>query len=150
MPGAAAAIASRDRLDALIAKTRITAPIDGVVTARHVQPGEIAEPGDGGRHDRRPEPAPDRGRGRRVRRRTRGTRVAASRSRRRGTAQRSGAARSRRSPIPSWAVAPARRTPAVRSTPASCRSRSPSTEPTPLKLGQRVDVEIASPNPGTR
>ena len=40
-----AAIASRDRLDALIAKTRITAPIDGVVTARHVQPGEIAEPG---------------------------------------------------------------------------------------------------------
>jgi HlyD family secretion protein len=24
------------------------------------------------------------------------------------------------------------------------------TEPTPLKLGQRIDVEIASPNPGTR
>ena len=71
-----AALAGRDRLDALIAKTRITAPIDGVVTARHVQLGEIAEPGTSGRHDRRPEPAPDRGRGRRVRRRTRGTRVA--------------------------------------------------------------------------
>src|SRR5262249_53726633 len=41
----AAAAACRDRFDALIAKTRITAPIDGVVTARHVQPGEIAEPG---------------------------------------------------------------------------------------------------------
>src|SRR5262245_59551292 len=40
-----AALAVRDRLDALIAKTRITAPIDGVVTARHVQPGEIAGPG---------------------------------------------------------------------------------------------------------
>jgi HlyD family secretion protein len=40
-----AAIAGRDRFDALIAKTRITAPIDGVVTARHVQPGEIAETG---------------------------------------------------------------------------------------------------------
>ena len=40
-----AALAGRDRLDALIAKTRITAPIDGVVTARHVQLGEIAEPG---------------------------------------------------------------------------------------------------------
>jgi HlyD family secretion protein len=40
-----AAIASRERLDALIAKTRITAPIDGVVTAQHVQAGEIAGPG---------------------------------------------------------------------------------------------------------
>jgi multidrug efflux pump subunit AcrA (membrane-fusion protein) len=36
----AAAIATRDRFAALIAKTRITAPIDGVVTARNVQPGE--------------------------------------------------------------------------------------------------------------
>ncbi|MBV8608914.1 MAG: efflux RND transporter periplasmic adaptor subunit, partial [Singulisphaera sp.] len=36
----AAAVATRDRFDALIVKTRITAPIDGVVTARHVQPGE--------------------------------------------------------------------------------------------------------------
>ncbi|MGE5686707.1 MAG: efflux RND transporter periplasmic adaptor subunit [Gemmatimonadota bacterium] len=39
----AAAIATRDRFEALIAKTRITAPIDGVVTARHVQPGEAVE-----------------------------------------------------------------------------------------------------------
>src|SRR5512135_857118 len=39
----AAAIAIRDRFEALIAKTRITAPIDGVVTARHVQPGEAVE-----------------------------------------------------------------------------------------------------------
>ena len=39
----AAAIASRDRFEALIAKTRITAPINGVVTARHVQPGETVE-----------------------------------------------------------------------------------------------------------
>ena len=40
-----AAVASCDRFDALIAKTRITAPIDGVVTARHAHPGEIARPG---------------------------------------------------------------------------------------------------------
>jgi multidrug efflux pump subunit AcrA (membrane-fusion protein) len=39
-----AAIATRDRYDALIAKTRVNAPIDGVITARHVQPGEIVEP----------------------------------------------------------------------------------------------------------
>ena len=40
-----AAVACCDRFDALIAKTRITAPIDGVVTARHAHPGEIARPG---------------------------------------------------------------------------------------------------------
>jgi RND family efflux transporter MFP subunit len=40
-----AAVACCDRFDALIAKTRITAPIDGVVTARHAHPGEIATPG---------------------------------------------------------------------------------------------------------
>ena len=39
----AAAIAARDRLEALLAKTRILAPIDGVVTARHVHPGETIE-----------------------------------------------------------------------------------------------------------
>jgi multidrug efflux pump subunit AcrA (membrane-fusion protein) len=39
----AAAIANRDRLEALIAKTRILAPIDGVITARHVQAGETIE-----------------------------------------------------------------------------------------------------------
>lgn len=35
-----AALAARDRLDALIAKTRITSPIDGVVIARFADPGE--------------------------------------------------------------------------------------------------------------
>jgi HlyD family secretion protein len=40
-----AAAACCDRFDALIAKTRITAPIDGVVTARHAHPGEIARTG---------------------------------------------------------------------------------------------------------
>lgn len=35
-----AAIAARDRFDALIAKSRITAPIDGVVIARFANPGE--------------------------------------------------------------------------------------------------------------
>lgn len=35
-----ALIGERDRQEALIAKTRITAPIDGVITARHAHPGE--------------------------------------------------------------------------------------------------------------
>jgi HlyD family secretion protein len=35
-----AAIAARDRLDALLAKTRITSPIDGIVIARFADPGE--------------------------------------------------------------------------------------------------------------
>jgi len=39
------AIASQRRYDALIAKTRITAPIDGVITARFVQPGETVDVG---------------------------------------------------------------------------------------------------------
>ena len=38
-----AAIAEQDRQEALIAKTRIIAPIDGVVTARHAHPGETIE-----------------------------------------------------------------------------------------------------------
>jgi multidrug efflux pump subunit AcrA (membrane-fusion protein) len=38
-------MATRDRFDALIAKTRILAPISGVVTARYVHPGETIEPG---------------------------------------------------------------------------------------------------------
>jgi RND family efflux transporter MFP subunit len=41
----AAAAATRDRFDALIDKTRILAPIAGVVTARYVHPGETVEPG---------------------------------------------------------------------------------------------------------
>jgi RND family efflux transporter MFP subunit len=39
------AIASQRRYDALIAKTRITAPIDGVISARFVQPGETVDVG---------------------------------------------------------------------------------------------------------
>jgi HlyD family secretion protein len=39
----AAALAGRERITAFLAKTRITAPIDGVVTARHVNVGEIIE-----------------------------------------------------------------------------------------------------------
>ncbi len=38
-----AAIAARDRLDAQLAKTRITAPIDGVVIARFANPGETVD-----------------------------------------------------------------------------------------------------------
>jgi RND family efflux transporter MFP subunit len=41
----AVALAQRDRLDALIAKTRIVAPIDGVVTVRHADPGETLDAG---------------------------------------------------------------------------------------------------------
>ena len=39
----AAALAERDRIAALFAKTRIIAPINGVVTTRHVHPGETVE-----------------------------------------------------------------------------------------------------------
>jgi HlyD family secretion protein len=39
----AAAVAQRDRFAALIDKTRILAPIDGVVTSRYVHPGETIE-----------------------------------------------------------------------------------------------------------
>ncbi len=39
----AAALAARDRIAALLAKTRIIAPINGVVTTRHVHPGETVE-----------------------------------------------------------------------------------------------------------
>jgi len=40
-----AAAATAARLEATLAKTRIVAPISGVVTARLVQPGEIVSPG---------------------------------------------------------------------------------------------------------
>jgi RND family efflux transporter MFP subunit len=40
-----AAKATRDRLDARIDKTRIVAPIDGVITARHADAGETIETG---------------------------------------------------------------------------------------------------------
>jgi HlyD family secretion protein len=39
----ASALASRDHYDALIAKTRIVSPIDGVVLARYVHPGETIQ-----------------------------------------------------------------------------------------------------------
>ena len=39
----AAAVAVRDHFAALVAKTRLVAPLGGVVTARHVQPGETIE-----------------------------------------------------------------------------------------------------------
>ncbi len=38
-----AAIAARDRLDALLARTRITSPIDGVIIARFAHPGETVD-----------------------------------------------------------------------------------------------------------
>jgi RND family efflux transporter MFP subunit len=40
-----AAIAVLRRCEAILAKTRVVSPIDGVVLFRHVQPGEMAEPG---------------------------------------------------------------------------------------------------------
>jgi HlyD family secretion protein len=40
-----AAVATAARLEATLAKTRIVAPISGVVTARLVEPGEIVSPG---------------------------------------------------------------------------------------------------------
>ena len=41
----AVALAQRDRLDALIAKTRILAPIEGMITVRHADPGETLAAG---------------------------------------------------------------------------------------------------------
>jgi len=41
----ATAAATADRLSAVLAKTRILSPIDGVVIARHAQPGETLEGG---------------------------------------------------------------------------------------------------------
>jgi RND family efflux transporter MFP subunit len=41
----ATAAATADRLEAVLAKTRILSPIDGVVIARHAQPGETLEAG---------------------------------------------------------------------------------------------------------
>ena len=41
----ATAVATAERLEAVLAKTRIVSPIDGVVIARHAQPGETLEAG---------------------------------------------------------------------------------------------------------
>ncbi len=59
-----AAKAAVDRLEAEPAKYRIVAPIDGVVVARHADPGETVNAAVPARDDRRPEPAAGRGRDR--------------------------------------------------------------------------------------
>ena len=63
-PRRRAAIARSDRFDALIAKTRITSPIDGVVIARFAHPGRDRRRGRTAGHHRRPEARSGRGRGR--------------------------------------------------------------------------------------
>ena len=144
-----AALAGRDRLDALIAKTRITAPIDGVVTARHVQLGEIAEPGRAvvtiaDLNRLRIEAEVDEFDAARV---ELGSPVTI-------TAEGFGPAKWHGTveEIPDSVVG--RRTrPADPGRPIDARVlpvKIALTEPTPLKLGQRIDVEIASPNPGSR
>jgi HlyD family secretion protein len=144
-----AALAGRDRLDALIAKTRITAPIDGVVTARHVQLGEIAEPGRAvvtiaDLNRLRIEAEVDEFDAARV---ELGSPVTI-------TAEGCGPAKWHGTveEIPDSVVG--RRTrPADPGRPIDARVlpvKIALTEPTPLKLGQRIDVEIASPNPGSR
>jgi RND family efflux transporter MFP subunit len=144
-----AAIAIRDRLDALIAKTRITAPIDGVVTARHVQPGEIAKPGTAvvtiaDLNRLRIEAEVDEFDTARV---IQGSPVTITAegygpTKWHGTVEE----------IPDSVVG--RRTrPADPGRPIDARVlpvKIALVEPTPLKLGQRVDVEIASPNPDAR
>ena len=144
-----AALAGRDRLDALIAKTRITAPIDGAVTARHVQLGEIAEPGRAvvtiaDLNQLRIEAEVDEFDAARV---ELGSPVTI-------TAEGCGPAKWHGTveEIPDSVVG--RRTrPADPGRPIDARVlpvKIALTEPTPLKLGQRIDVEIASPNPGSR
>jgi RND family efflux transporter MFP subunit len=144
-----AARAGRDRLDALIAKTHITAPIDGVVTARHVQLGEIAEPGRAvvtiaDLNHLRIEAEVDEFDAARV---ALGSPVTI-------TAEGCGPAKWHGTveEIPDSVVG--RRTrPADPGRPIDARVlpvKIAVTEPTPLKLGQRIDVEIASPYPGSR
>ncbi len=144
-----AALAGRDRLDALIAKTRINAPIDGVVTARHVQLGEITEPGRAvvtiaDLNRLRIEAEVDEFDAARV---ELGSPVTI-------TAEGCGPAKWHGTveEIPDSVVG--RRTrPADPGRPIDARVlpvKIALTEPTPLKLGQRIDVQIASPNPGSR
>ena len=144
-----AALAGRDRLDALIAKTRITAPIDGVVTARHVQLGEIAEPGRAvvtiaDLNRLRIEAEVDEFDAARV---ALGSPVTI-------TAEGYGPTtwRGTVEEIPDSVVS--RRTrPADPGRPIDARVlpvKISLTEPTALKLGQRIDVEIESSNTGTR
>jgi multidrug efflux pump subunit AcrA (membrane-fusion protein) len=144
-----AAVAGRDRLDALIAKTRVTAPIDGVVTARHAQPGEIAGPGTAVVTivdlDRlRIEAEVDEFDTARV---ALGSPVTITAegygpTNWRGTVEE----------IPD-AVVGRRTRPADPGRPIDARVlpvKIALAGPTPLKLGQRVDVEIAAPNPDAR
>jgi RND family efflux transporter MFP subunit len=145
----AAAVACRDRFDALIAKTQITAPIDGVVTARHVQPGEIAEPGKAvvtiaDLNRLRIEAEVDEFDTARV---ALGSRVTIT-SEGYGTTKWRGTVEE----IPDSVVS--RRTrPADRGRPIDTRVlpiKIAFAEPTPLKLGQRIDVEIVSRTPDAR
>jgi multidrug resistance efflux pump len=143
----AAAIACRDRFDALIAKTRITVPFDGVVTARHVQPGEIAQPGTAvvtiaDLKRLRIEAEVDEFDTARV---ALGSPVTI-------TAEGYGATKWRGTveEIPDAVVARHTR-PMDPGRPIDARVlpvKIALAEPTPLKLGQRVDVEIASPDTG--
>jgi HlyD family secretion protein len=144
-----AAIAGRDRFDALIAKTRITAPIDGVVTARHVQPGEIVEPGTAvvtiaDLNRLRIEAEVDEFDAARVALGSPVTITAEghNRAKWRGTVEE----------IPD-SVVNRRTRPADPGRAIDARVlpvKIALVEPTPLKLGQRIDVEIASLNPGNR
>jgi RND family efflux transporter MFP subunit len=145
----AAAVACCERFAALIAKTLITAPIDGVVTARHVQPGEIAEPGRAvvtitDLNRLRIEAEVDEFDAARV---TLGSPVTI-------TAEGYGATKWRGivEEIPDSVVS--RRTrPTDPGRPIDARVLAVKialAEPTPLKLGQRIDIEIAAPNTGTR
>ena len=144
-----AAIASRDRLDALIAKTRITSPIDGVVTARHVQPGEIAAPGTAvvtvvDLNRLRIEAEVDEFDAARV---ALGSPVMITAegygpTKWRGTVEEI-----------SDSVVGRRTRPADPGRPIDARVlpvKIALAEPSPLKLGQRIDVEIASSNTDTR
>ena len=143
----AAAVACCDRLDVLIAKTRITAPIDGVVTARHVQPGEITEPGRAvvtiaDLNRLRIEAEVDEFDTARV---ALGSPVMI-------TAEGYGPAKWRGTveEIPDSVVG-RRSRPADPGRPIDARVlpiKISFTEPTPLKLGQHVEVEIASPDTG--
>jgi RND family efflux transporter MFP subunit len=144
-----AALAGRDRLDALIAKTRITAPIDGVVTTRHVQLGEIAEPGRAvvtiaDLNQLRIEAEVDEFDAARA---ELGSPVTIT-SEGCGPTKWHGTVEE----IPD-SVAGRRTRPADPGRPIDARVlpvKITLTEPTPLKLGQRIDVEIASPNPSSR
>jgi HlyD family secretion protein len=142
-----AAVACCDRFDALIAKTRITAPIDGVVTARHAHPGEIARQGTAlvtiaDLKRLRIEAEVDEFDTARV---ALGSPVTI-------TAEGYGARKWRGTveEIPDSVVS--RRTrPTDPGRPIDARVlpiKIAFAEPTPLKLGQRVDVEIACPDTG--